>query len=143
MSLTAWSRVSSIQLREGGTHKRRSGSNFYKKLFEYDPSLKALFKGNMASQGNKLMATLGLAVKGLNDLEKLVPVLENLAKKHLEYGVKVKGYTPVGNALLFTLKQGLGSEFTPELKTAWTNLYKIVAEVMRSTAYSSYDSNTF
>ena len=94
--------------------KEEAAAIFYKKLFEYDPSLKALFKGNMASQGNKLMATLGLAVKGLNDLEKLVPVLENLAKKHLEYGVKVEGYTPVGNALRFTWKQGLGSEFTPE-----------------------------
>lgn len=123
--------------------KEQAAAIFYDKLFEYDPSLKPLFKGDMSEQGNKLMATLGVAVKGLNDLEKLVPVLENLAQKHVTYGVKVEDYTPVGNALLYTLKQGLGSAFTPELRSAWTNLYKLVAEVMRSAAYPQYDVTSY
>ncbi len=123
--------------------KDQAAAIFYDKLFEYDPELKPLFKGNMVEQGNKLMATLGLAVKGLNDLSKLVPVLENLAVKHLDYGVKVDDYSPVGNALLHTLKQGLGAEFTPEVKSAWTNLYKVVHDVMRGATYPNYSADTY
>lgn len=116
---------------------------FYDKLFEYDPRLKQLFKGSMKTQGNKLMATLGVAVKGLNDLEKLVPVLQNLAIKHVDYGVKVEDYTPVGNALLYALSQGLGAQYTPEVKEAWVKLYRLVADVMRSAAYPDYDSASY
>lgn len=116
---------------------------FYAKLFEYDPSLKALFKSDMKNQGNKLMMTLKAAVGSLNDLNNLVPVLENLAKKHITYGVKVEDYTPVGNALLFALQQGLGDDFTVETRNAWVEMYKVVANVMRSAAYPSYSPETF
>ncbi len=81
---------------------------FYAKLFEYDPKLKTLFKSDLRSQGKKLMMTLGIAVKGLDNLDELVPVLEQLARKHIDYGVSVDDYTPVGNALLYTLKQAWG-----------------------------------
>ena len=116
---------------------------FYAKLFSYDPSLKRLFKGDMKSQGKKLMATLGTAVAALNNLDKLVPVLENLAIKHLDYGVKIDDYTPVGNALLCTLKQGLGDAFTAETREAWVTLFKLVADVMRSAAYPQYNNKTY
>ena len=116
---------------------------FYAKLFEYDPELKPLFKGDIKKQGQMLMATLKVAVKGLDDLEKLVPVLQNLARKHIEYGVKVDDYTPVGNALLYTLNTGLGDAFTDELKEAWIETYKAIAEVMRSAAYPDYNSATY
>ncbi|MDM7860373.1 globin family protein [Alteromonas sp. ASW11-36] len=116
---------------------------FYGKLFEYDPSLKPLFKNDMKSQGKKLMMTLGTAVKGLSDLDSLVPVLQKLAIKHVEYGVKVEDYTPVGNALLFALSQGLKTDFNQEVKQAWIDLYRVVAEVMRSAAYSNYNATTF
>ena len=116
---------------------------FYNKLFDYDPSLKALFKTDVKAQGKKLMAALKLAVGSLDDLEKLVPVLQDMAKKHVEYGVKVEDYTPVGNALIFTLRKGLGKEFTPELKRAWSETYKVMATVMRQAAYPSYDPKTF
>ena len=84
---------------------------FYAKLFEYDPSLKPLFKGDMTTQGDMLMTTLGVAVKGLDNLDTLVPVLEGIATKHLEYGVKIDDYTPVGNALLYALSVGLEDDF--------------------------------
>ena len=104
---------------------------FYKKLFEYDPSLQKLFKGDMRSQGQKLMKVLGAAVRGLNDLPALIPVLQQLAQRHVGYGVKLEDYTPVGNALLFTLKTGLGDDFDDETRQAWVDLYRIVAGVMK------------
>jgi nitric oxide dioxygenase len=112
---------------------------FYDKLFEYDPSLRKLFKGDIKSQGKKLMQTLKTAVKGLNDLDSLVAVLEGLAKKHVTYGVSVDDYTPVGNALLYTLKQDLGTEFTSEARKAWIELFRTITIVMRSAAYPNYD----
>jgi len=116
---------------------------FYNKLFEYDPSLKPLFKTDLKSQGKKLMAALKLAVSSLDNLDKLVPVLEKMAIQHVDYGVKVDDYTPVGNALIFTLKTGLGEQFTPDLKQAWIETYKTMATVMRAAAYSSYDPATY
>ena len=116
---------------------------FYKKLFEYDPSLKVLFKADIKSQGKKLMAALKLAVSSLNDLDALVPVLQKMAVKHVEYGVKVEDYTPVGNALLFALSQGLGDEFSRELKSAWIDTYNLMATVMRQAAYPSFNPDTY
>jgi len=108
---------------------------FYSKLFEYDPSLRKLFKNDMSEQGRKLMATLGVAVKSLTDLNGLVPVLQKLAERHVDYGVKAQDYTPVGNALLFALKQGLGDDFTPDVREAWVETFRLVAQTMKSHVY--------
>lgn len=116
---------------------------FYAKLFEFDPELKPLFKGDLKKQGQMLMSTLKTAVDGLDDLPKVVGVLQALAKRHIDYGVKVDDYTPVGNALLFTLGKGLGDDFTPEVRSAWVNVYKVIADVMRSTAYPDFDPTTY
>ena len=116
---------------------------FYGKLFQYDPSLQPLFKGDMTEQGKKLMATLKIAVKSLDDLDALVPVLENLAMKHVEYGVKIDDYTPVGNALINTLAEGLGDDFSSECKAAWVEVYKTIALVMRAKAYPDFDAESY
>jgi nitric oxide dioxygenase len=116
---------------------------FYKKLFEYDPALKKLFKGDMKDQGKKLMTTLKVAVNSLDNLEALVPVLQNLAKQHVNYGVTADDYTPVGNALLYALETGLGPDWTPETRAAWVSTYRTMAEVMRSHAYPSYNPKTY
>ncbi|MBV7297163.1 globin family protein [Enterovibrio paralichthyis] len=105
---------------------------FYETLFSYDPSLKALFKGDMKLQGRKLMAMLHAAVNGLDDLESLVPVLHDLADRHVKYGVKKSHFTPVGNALLHTLKAGLGDDFTPEVREAWVTLLHVVSDTMKT-----------
>jgi len=116
---------------------------FYDKLFEYDPKLQRMFKNSMGEQGKKLMQTLGVAIGALKTLDKVVPIIQGLAVKHLDYGVKVDDYTPVGNALIYTLGQGLGSGFTLEIKQAWTALLKLVFDVMRSAAYPSFDPATY
>lgn len=117
---------------------------FYTKLFELDPALKPLFPaGNeeaMKTQGNKLMTMLGAAVVGLNDLEKLVPVLEDLGKRHVDYEVKAEHYDTVGAALIQTLAAGLGEDFTPEVQKAWTDTYGVMAGVMKKAAYSDVEA---
>src|SRR5215510_3863080 len=81
---------------------------FYARLFELDPDLESLFKGNLTEQGRKLMQMLGLAVKSLDRMEQLLPVVRSLGTRHLIYGVREKDYDTVGQALLWTLRQGLG-----------------------------------
>lgn len=107
---------------------------FYGKLFELDPSVKPLFKGDMNEQGKKLMKTIGLAVNSLDNLDQLIPVVQDLGKRHVGYGVKPEHYTTVGGALLWTLEQGLGSAFTPPVKEAWTITYQTLATVMMEAA---------
>ena len=107
---------------------------FYGRLFELDPSLRPLFRGNMAEQGRKLMTTLKVVVNGLQRLEALVPAVQTLGQRHAGYGVKDEHYQTVGAALLWTLEQGLGEAFTPEIKDAWATAYTILAEVMKAAA---------
>lgn len=108
---------------------------FYGRLFEIAPQVKPYFKGDMTEQGSKLMATLGVVVNGLRDLDKIVPVAQQLAVKHVDYGVKAEDYTPVGEALIYTLDKGLGDDFTPELKEAWVGAYTTLSGVMIAAAY--------
>lgn len=103
---------------------------FYGKLFELDPSLKSLFKGDMKEQGKKLMATLNLAVMSLTKLDTILSAVKELGRKHVQYGVPDQSYATVGQALLWTLDQGLGDEFTDEVKAAWTETYATISNVM-------------
>ncbi|MEC4727944.1 globin domain-containing protein [Shewanella sp. D64] len=105
---------------------------FYDALFKIDPSLKPLFRNNMKVQGRKLIAMLKAAVEGLDDLDALVPVLKQLAQRHNAYGVKKSHFTPVGNALLYTLKTGLGSEYTDEVRQAWILVIHVVSDTMKT-----------
>lgn len=103
---------------------------FYTRLFELDPSLKALFKGDMVEQGEKLMSMITFAVKALNRLDDVVPALQNMGRRHAGYKVETAHYDTVGAALLWTLGQGLGDGFTSEVEEAWTVVYGILASTM-------------
>lgn len=107
---------------------------FYANLFELDPSLKPLFKGDMVAQGEKLMQMIATAVSKLTQLNVLVPVLQNLGKRHADYGVVDAHYDTVGAALLQTLGQGLGDAFTPDVKEAWIAVYGVMATTMKDAA---------
>lgn len=107
---------------------------FYTKLFEMDPSLKPLFKGDMKEQGAKLMSMIGTAVNGLDNLDSIVPAVQNLGKGHVSYGVKDSHYDTVGGALLYTLEAGLGDDFTADVKDAWTEVYTLLATTMKDAA---------
>ncbi|OQP86855.1 hemin receptor [Rhizobium rhizosphaerae] len=110
--------------------KEAAAELFYGRLFEIAPEVKPLFKGDMKEQGRKLMMTLGVVVNGLKDLPSIVPAAEALAVKHNDYGVKPEHYQVVGDALLWTLEQGLGPDFTPQTKSAWATAYGTLSGVM-------------
>jgi hypothetical protein len=113
---------------------QEAAAMFYARLFELDPALKPLFKGDMQEQGKKLMAMIGTAVANLNKLDTIVPAVQALGKRHAGYGVPPASYDTVAAALLWTLGQGLGDAFTPETEAAWTEAYTILATVMKDAA---------
>jgi len=107
---------------------------FYKKLFELDPSLERMFRGDMKEQRKKLMQMLTAAVKGLDRLDQLVPVVEDLGRRHAGYGVADAHYDTVGAALLWTLEAGLGRGFTADVREAWATVYGLLATTMKNAA---------
>ena len=107
---------------------------FYDRLFEIAPEVQPLFKSDMREQGRKLMQMLSVAVNGLPRLESIVPAVQEMGVRHIDYQVKPEHYDSVGAALLWTLEQGLGEDFTPEVKQAWTDTYVTLATVMKDAA---------
>lgn len=108
---------------------------FYTRLFELDPNLKSLFRRDMKIQGHELMAMLAAAVNGLNDLERILPVVRDLGVRHAGYGVVEKHYDTVGAALLWTLERGLGADLTAETRRAWAAAYGLLSAAMIDAAY--------
>jgi hemoglobin-like flavoprotein len=105
---------------------------FYARLFELDPSLRPMFRGDMAEQGRKLMQTLAVVVAGLDKLDGLIPAVQALGRRHVAYGVRDEHFDTVAAALLWTLEQGLGDAFTPAVRQAWATAYGLLASVMRA-----------
>ncbi len=114
---------------------------FYQTLFEMDPSLASLFPEDLSEQRKKLMAMLDTAVKLLDDPEKLIPALEKLGVKHLDYGTQTEHYETVGAALIKTLAIGLDKEFTASVKRAWTAVYKTLSSTMINAANAAQNSD--
>ena len=110
---------------------------FYARLFSLDPALRSLFHIDDTDAGDpnrELMAALGVAVRGLDWIEQLRPVLVALGRKHGRYGIEDEDYDTVGAALLWTLQQGLGPAFNAEVRAAWIEAYRDVTSVMKASA---------
>ena len=109
---------------------------FYGQLFELDPSLRSMFKGDMAEQGRKLMAIINTAVNSLDDLGPILGAVEDMGRRHVAYGVTGAHYDTVGSALLWTLGKGLGEQFNPAVEEAWVETYTTLASAMKQAAYA-------
>jgi nitric oxide dioxygenase len=111
-------------------NKDEAAALFYDRLFAIDPSTRPLFSGDMKSQGAKLMAAIAAVVKSLDRIETMLDDLRALARRHDRYGVQEAHYASVGAALLWTLEQGLGFDFTPEVRDAWATAYGLLSSAM-------------
>ena len=107
---------------------------FYGRLFALDPTLQELFVSDMKQQGTKLMQMISVAVSNLHQLETVMRPIQELGKRHVDYRVQEEHYDTVGEALLWTLEQGLGPAFTQEVKEAWAETYATLARVMKESA---------
>ena len=107
---------------------------FYERLFATDPSTRPLFRSDMVAQGGKLMAAIATVVRSLDHLEPMMDRIRALARRHVGYGVRDTHYASVGAALLWTLEQGLGDEFTAEVRDAWAAAYQMLSSTMMEAA---------
>jgi hemoglobin-like flavoprotein len=107
---------------------------FYSRLFEIDPSLRQLFRGDMQQQGKKLMDALAIVVGNLLKLDRVMPGIRAMGARHARYGVKDEDYAAVGAALLWTLEHCLGDDFTEAAEDAWAAAYKLLANAMKGAA---------
>lgn len=116
--------------------QERAAKLFYDRLWQVDPSTAPLFaQSDMALQGHKLMAAMALVVNGLSRPGTVIPVTQDMARRHVGYGVTRAHYASVGAALLWTLRQGLGADFTPEVEAAWSAAYDLLSAIMIEAAY--------
>ena len=107
---------------------------FYGRLFEIAPHIRAMFPEDLTEQKKKLMAMLGTVVAGLGRIDALMPAVRALGRSHAQYGVTSAHFAPVGVALLWTLKKGLGDAFTPEVREAWATAYSVLSQAMIASA---------
>jgi hemoglobin-like flavoprotein len=114
--------------------RNKAADLFYRRLFEVAPQVRGLFPADLREQKQKLMAMIGTAVGALHDLDALVPKVKALGMRHVAYGAAAAHYTVVGEVLLWTLEQGLGPAFTPEVRAAWTKVYGVLADTMQAGA---------
>ncbi len=111
-----------------------AANSYYKKLFELDPGLRSMFPADGSQQRVKLMQALTVAAHGLHQPERIIPMAEQLGRRYVTYGVKDEDYQAAGAALLWTLEQGLGDDFTPEVKDAWAAAYDLLTDAMQDAA---------
>ena len=107
---------------------------FYDRLFTIAPELRSLFSDDLTEQKKKLISMLATAVGNLHQLDHIVTAVRELGQRHVGYGVAAVDYQPVGAALIWTLEQGLGTDFTPPVKAAWIEAYTTLAGVMTEAA---------
>ena len=108
-----------------------AGLLFYERVFTLAPGSRALFDDDIAPQAKRTMAAVKTAVDGLADLDVVGPFLVRLGARHVRYGVQREHFDVVGSALLWTLEQGLGELFTPEVHEAWVAAWDVIAGAMR------------
>ncbi len=107
---------------------------FYGRLFEIAPQVRPLFPTDLTEQKKKLMQMIATAVNNLHQVETIVPAVQDLGRRHVNYGVTADHYKPVGEALIWTLEKGLGDAFTPDVKAAWVTTYTTLQSVMTAAA---------
>ena len=111
---------------------------FYDRLFEQSPHLRPLFAAtDLPAQRAKLVRTISTVVGSLERIDSLLPVIRDLGKRHVGYGVDDSHYGDVGAALLWTLQTGLGDAWTAELADAWTRAYGVISGTMIEGAHEA------
>jgi hemoglobin-like flavoprotein len=115
-------------------NSERVADLFYDRLFNVTPDLRAMFPSDMSAQKEKLVQMLSTAIANLHRLYDILPTVRELGARHVGYGVTVPHYALVGGALLWAIEKELGSEFTPEVRMAWTEVYTALAGAMNGSA---------
>lgn len=106
-------------------------ASFYNTLFTDHPEAQSLFAhSDMAKQQVMLLNALVFVVENLRQTDKLTEALHGLGARHVKYGALPAHYPLVGKTLLKTLEHYLGSDWSEEVKQAWTEGYGAITALM-------------
>jgi hemoglobin-like flavoprotein len=112
-----------------GPKAERLAARFYSRLFELDPTLRSLFPADLAPQHCKFAEALAAVVKALSRPGQLIPLAEELGRRHARYGIADEQYQAVGEALIWAVSKTLGPE--PNVEAAWSALYSLIIGAMK------------
>jgi nitric oxide dioxygenase len=121
-------------------NREQASMLFYQRLFDLDPPLRPMFSGSLPEQGRKLMQVLATIIHRLEHIESLLPSIDDLARRHVQYGVEERHYATVGEALLWTFDRLLGEAFDEATRDAWAAAYDLLSGRMIAAAYSAGDT---
>lgn len=128
-------------LQDSWKHVRKSGDEvplfFYSHLFLSHPEVRSMFPVSMAATRDKLVGALGAVVSNVDNLDAVIPVLQQLGRDHRRFGAVTEHYPAVGASLLATLQYFLGPQWTEQLAGDWAEAYGLVAKVMVQAAEES------
>lgn len=121
-------------------HAGEFAERFYSNLFTDYPAAQPLFANtDVKEQSKKLLASLVFVVENLRKPGELTGALKGLGARHVKYGALPEHYPLVGNTLLKTFEQYLGTDWTADVKQAWVEAYGLITEVMLEGADYSPD----
>ena len=104
---------------------------FYARLFERNPTILLMFRGDRKRQEERLATMLHTIVASLSDLEALRPVFRDLGLRHERYGVRPRDYEIFGECLIWTLECALGDTWSPHMRAAWAALFDQLSAIMQ------------
>ena len=103
---------------------------FYDALFRHAPQLRQMFRDDLTGQGMKFMTTLDVIVQKLDDEDQIAEQYTGLGKSHATMRVQAADFAPMEEALIETMQNALGDDFTSELEHAWRRAYAVVSSNM-------------
>ena len=105
---------------------------FYKRMFENNPEIKAMFnmdKQESGEQPKALAMTILAAAQNIDKLEVLLPAVKKVGAVHVNSKVKPEHYPIIGENLLLAIKEVLGDAATEDVLNAWEEAYGVIAKV--------------
>jgi len=113
-------------------HAEQITARFYPRMFAEHPDLLRVFnQGNQATgeQSRALAASVVAYAVQLIDPEAppFDHVMSRIANKHISLGIRPEQYTIVGHHLIAAVAEVLGDAVTPEVASAWDEVYWLFA----------------
>jgi hemoglobin-like flavoprotein len=105
-------------------------ADFYRRAFEADEALSAMFTSDPVVQRARFAAELAAIVDSIRALDTFEETTHALGARHRGYGVRSRHYVVMGTALLASLAAALGEGWTRDVEEAWTLAYNLTAESM-------------
>ena len=106
---------------------------FYTDLMESKSEIKDLFsKANMAEQSMRLVRAIGSTVALLDDLDTLIPILQELGKRHVYYNVKPEHFKYVKRCWFKMLRQALSLQWNKQVNNSWQIAWDFLTYYMKT-----------